>query len=225
MNLDRRFILTAGAAVVVVGAVGWYALRDEPLATRQVTGVSPASAQDRDLSSLDQPPELGERVLGDADAPVTIIEYASATCPHCARFHVDTFPTLKEEFIDTGKVRFVFREFPFDDLALAAFMLARCAPEERFFPIVDVLFEEQQSWTQSPREELLKIARMAGFTEDSFNQCLENEEIAEGILEIRSTGAEQYGVNSTPTFFVNGTVIEGNQPIERFREAIAEAEG
>ncbi len=186
---------------------------------------SEANAQDRDLSGLDQAPELGERALGDADAPVTIIEYASATCPHCARFHVDTFPALKEEFIDTGKARFVFREFPFDDLALAAFMLARCAPEERYFPIIDVLFEEQQSWTQEPREELLKIARMAGFTEESFNQCLENEEIAEGILEIRSTGAEQYGVDSTPTFFVNGTVIQGNQPIERFREAIAEAQG
>ena len=225
MTLDRRFILAAGAAVVVVGAVGWYGLRDQPLATRQVPGLSTANAQDRDLSTLDQPPEFGERALGEADAPVTIIEYASATCPHCASFPVDTFPALKEEFIDTGKVRFIFREFPFDDLALAAFMLARCAPEERYFPIVDVLFEEQQSWTREPREELLKIARMAGFTEESFNQCLENEEIAEGILEIRSTGAEQYGVDSTPTFFVNGTVIEGNQPIERFREAIAEAEG
>jgi protein-disulfide isomerase len=225
MNLDRRYVLAAGGAVVIVGAVGWYGLRDRPLATRQVPGLSQASAQDLDLASLDQPPELGERALGEADAPVTIIEYASATCPHCARFHIDTFPAIKEEFIDTGKVRYVFREFPFDDLALAAFMLARCAPEERYFAIVDVLFEEQQSWTQSPREELLKIARMAGFTQESFEQCLENEEVAEGILEIRSTGAEQYGVNSTPTFFVNGTVITGNQPIERFREAIAEAEG
>lgn len=225
MNLDRRFILAAGGAAVVVGAVGLYGLRDSPLATMQVPGLSPANAQDRDLATLDQPPELGERALGEADAPVTIIEYASATCPHCARFHTDTFPALKEEFIDTGKVRFVFREFPFDDLALAGFMLARCAPEERYFPIIDVLFEEQQSWTQDPRGELLKIARMAGFTEESFNQCLENEEIAQGIIEIRSTGAEQYGVDSTPTFFVNGTVIQGNQPIERFREAIAEAEG
>ena len=225
MNLDRRFILAAGAAVVVLGAVGWYGLRDSPLATRQLPGLSQANAQDLDLATLDQPPELGERVLGEADAPVTIIEYASATCPHCANFHIDTFPALKEEFIDTGKVRFVFREFPFDDLALAAFMLARCAPEERYFPIVDVLFEEQKSWTQDPRGGLLKIARMAGFTEASFNQCLENEEIAEGIIDIRSTGADQYGVNSTPTFFVNGTMIQGNQPIERFREAIAEAQG
>jgi protein-disulfide isomerase len=225
MNLDRRFILAAGAATVVVGAIGWYGLRDRPLATTQVPGLTAASAQDRDLSSLQQPPEFGERALGEEGAPVTIIEYASATCPHCARFHMDTFPALKEEFIDTGAVRYVFREFPFDDLALAAFMLARCAPEERYFSIIDVLFEEQQSWTQDPRGELLKIARMAGFTEASFNQCLENEEIAAGILEIRSTGAEQYGVSSTPTFFVNGTLIQGNQPIERFREAIAEAQG
>jgi protein-disulfide isomerase len=225
MTLDRRFILAAGGAAVVVGAAGWYGFRDRPLTTRQIPGLSTANAQDRDLATLDQAPAFGERALGDENAPVTIIEYASATCPHCARFHIDTFPALKEEFIDTGKVRFVFREFPFDDLALAAFMLARCAPEERYFPIVDVLFEEQQSWTQDPRGELLKIARMAGFTEESFNQCLENEEIAKGILEVRTTGAEQYGVESTPTFFVNGTVIQGNQPIERFREAIAQAEG
>jgi protein-disulfide isomerase len=225
MNLDRRYVLAAGGAIAVVGALGWYGLRDRPLATRQVPGLSEASAQDRDLASLDEAPEFGERTLGNDDAPVTIIEYASATCPHCARYHSDTFPALKEEYIDTGRVRYVFREFPFDDLALAAFMLARCAPEERFFPIIDVLFEEQQTWTQNPRDELLKIARMAGFTPETFEQCLQDEEVASGILEIRTRAAELFGVNSTPTFFVNGEVITGNQPIERFREAIAEAEG
>jgi protein-disulfide isomerase len=193
-------------------------------ATR-VPGVSQATAQTRDLSSLDEPPASASARLGDDDAPVTMIEYASATCPHCARYHTDTFATIKEEYVDTGRVRYVFREFPFDDLALAAFMLARCAPEERFFSIIDVLFEQQQTWTQNPREELLKIARMAGFTPETFDQCLQNEDMAKGILEIRTTADEQYGVNSTPTFFINGQVIQGNQPIERFREAIEDAEG
>jgi protein-disulfide isomerase len=137
----------------------------------------------------------------------------------------DTFATIKEEYVDTGKVRYVFREFPFDDLALAAFMLARCAPEERFFPIIDVLFEQQQSWTQNPREELLKIARMAGFTTQTFEQCLQNEDIAAGILEIRTTADQQYGVSSTPTFFINGEVIQGNRPLREFRQAIEQAGG
>jgi protein-disulfide isomerase len=155
---------------------------------------------------------------------VTVIEYASATCGHCASFHKDSFPALKKDYIDTGKVRFVFREFPLDELALAAFMLARCAPENRYFPIIDVLFEEQQSWTRNAREELLKIARMAGFTPESFDQCLQDEDVAKGILEIRSTAAEQYGVQSTPTFFVNGEMIAGNKPDE-LRQAIEDAAG
>jgi len=225
MKLDRRYVLIAGGAVVAAGALGFYGLRGPQLTATRVPGLSKANAQSRDLASLAEPPGIGERTLGAADAPVTIVEYASATCPHCANFHADTFPTLKEEFIDTGKVRFVFREFPFDDLALAAFMLARCAPEERYFSLIDVLFEQQQTWTQNPRPELLKIGRMAGFTPETFEQCLKDEDIAKGILAIRSTADEQYGVKSTPTFFVNGEVIEGNQPIERFREAIAAAEG
>ena len=225
MKPDRRFVLAAGGALAAAGALAFYGFRDRPLTASRVPGLSEANAQSRDLASLAEPPAIGERALGDADAPVTIVEYASATCPHCARFHVDTFPILKAEYIDTGKVRFVFREFPFDDLALAAFMLARCAPEERYFSIIDVLFEQQRTWTQAPREELLKMARMAGFTPESFEQCLQNEEVANGIIAIRTTADKEYGVTSTPTFFVNGEVIEGNQPIERFREAIEAAQG
>jgi protein-disulfide isomerase len=225
MKLDRRFVLAAGGAVAAAGALAFYGFRDRQLTSTRVPGMSQASAQGRDLASLNEPPAIGERALGSDDAPVTIVEYASATCPHCARYHTDTFPTLKEEYVDTGRVRYVFREFPFDDLALAAFMLARCAPEERYFSLIDVLFEQQQSWTRNPREELLKIARMAGFTPEAFDQCLRDEDVAKGILEIRTTADERYGVNSTPTFFVNGQVIEGNQPIERFREAIEDAEG
>lgn len=225
MNFNRRHVLMAGSAVAISGGLAIYGLGGKPLTATGVPGLSEANAQSRDLTSLAEPPAIGDRVLGEADAPVTIVEYASATCPHCANFHADTFPALKKEFIDTGKVRFVFREFPFDDVALAAFMLARCAPEERYFSLIDVLFEQQQTWAKNPRPELLKIGRMAGFTPETFEQCLKNEDIAKGIIAVRTTANEQYGVNSTPTFFINGEVLVGNQPIEKFREAIAAAEG
>ena len=224
MKLDRRHFIAAGGAVAAAGALAFYGFGDDQLTGMQLPGLSQANAQGGDLASLHEAPALGERALGETDAPVTVIEYASATCGHCANFHNDSFPALKADYIDTGKVRFVFREFPLDELALAAFMLARCAPENRYFPIIDVLFEEQQSWTRNAREELLKIARMAGFTPESFEECLQNEDVAKGILEIRSTAAEQYGVQSTPTFFVNRKVITGNQPDE-LRQAIEDAAG
>jgi protein-disulfide isomerase len=165
-------------------------------------------------------PLLGDRWLGQADAPVTMIEYASATCPHCAEFHAKTFPTIKTEYIDTGKVRFAMREFPFDQLSLAAFMLARCAPEERYFDIIDVLFEQQQTWTRNPKSELLKIAKFAGFTERDFESCLKNEEVAKGIITSKNQATSALGVKSTPTFFINGSRLSGNLPIGDYRTLI-----
>lgn len=165
-------------------------------------------------------PLLGDRWLGQADAPVTMIEYASATCPHCAEFHAKTFPTIKTEYIDSGKVRFAMREFPFDQLSLAAFMVARCAPEERYFDIIDVLFEQQKTWTQNPKSELFKIAKFAGFTEKDFEACLKNEEVAKGIMVSKDQATSALGVNSTPTFFINGSKLSGNLPIGDYRTLI-----
>ena len=128
-NLNRRHILKAGAALAVLPGLAATA------ASAQETSV--------DVTKLMVPPPLGDRVLGNPDAKVTMIEYASATCPHCAHFSNNTFPTLKTEYIDTGKVKYIFREFPFDDLALAAFMLARCAPEDKYYPMIEVLYEQQ----------------------------------------------------------------------------------
>jgi len=222
-NPSRRFVLIAGGlAAMAAGAASWSGLLSfGPNATR-VLDVGEARAQD--LSTLAQAPALGERSLGSANAPVTIIEYASATCPHCASFHKNTFPALKKDYIDTGKVRFVFREFPFDDLALAAFMLARCAPEDKYFPLLDVLFEQQETWArQNPKEELFKIAQLAGFSRESFEACLKNEEIAKGVIAIRNTAAESYGVDSTPTFFVNGEELKGSQSLDEFKQMIDKA--
>jgi protein-disulfide isomerase len=121
-----------------------------------------------DLTGLNDAPAFGEMVLGPDTAKVTVIEYASATCPHCAAFYNETFITLKKEYIDTGKIKFVFREFPHQDAALAAFMVARCAPKEKYFPLIDVFFLTQPEWTQNPQEGLYKIAQQAGFTKESF---------------------------------------------------------
>lgn len=178
-----------------------------------------ASSFAQDLTGLNDPPAFGEMTMGPDTAKVTVIEYASATCPHCAAFYNDTFGTLKKEYIDTGKIKFVFREFPHQDAALAAFMLARCAPKEKYFPLIDVFFATQPEWTQDPLAGLNKIAQQAGFTKESFEACMKNEAVAKDILAVR-TKAEGFGVTGIPTFFVNGERFEGETTIEAFRAKI-----
>ncbi|HEX2432162.1 MAG TPA: DsbA family protein [Aestuariivirgaceae bacterium] len=223
MTVNRRqLLILGGSAVVTAGIAAW--LFASSRLTDGFTAVPSAKAATPDLTTLLEPPALGDKILGKSDAPVTIVEYASATCPHCAAFHKDVFPQLKSEFIDTGKVKFIFREFPFDDLALAAFMLARCAPPEKYFPMLDVLFEQQQVWaSKEARVELGKIAQLAGIGEDGFDKCLKNEDLAKGIMAIRDKAANTYGVEATPTFFVNGKLIRGEHSIDQFRKFISEA--
>lgn len=224
MKLNRRNLIKASAlAIAGVGTFSLFGQSDDPKVSL-IPGVSAAHAADVDPKVLHAEPKLGDRFLGKADAPVTIVEYASATCPHCAHFHEQAFVEIKKQYIDTGKVKFIFREFPFDDLALAAFMLARCAPKEKYFPMLGVLFEKQRVWTRNnPREELLKIAKLAGFTEESFDKCLKNEDVAKGIYKIRETADKKFGVNSTPTFFINGKQLSGNLPFAEFKKAIDSA--
>jgi protein-disulfide isomerase len=202
MNMiTRRTVLKAGAAAVALTAAA-----------------SPAFAVDE--AELLKPPSLGDMALGaDEGAKVTIVEYASATCPHCADFHKDVWPKLKAEYIDTKKIRFIFREFPLNDAAMAAFMIARAAPKESYFPMLDVLFDTLDTWAQNPAEGLLNIAKQAGFTEEKFNETLKNEALARGIIEIRDGGAK-FGVKGTPTFFLNGNIIEGETTFESLKAAI-----
>ncbi|HEY7750537.1 MAG TPA: DsbA family protein [Aestuariivirgaceae bacterium] len=221
MNLTRRnFILGAAVLVLGAGAFGAYQSLKWPQ-LKQRAAIGEAQAQSKvDTAELLKPPTLGERSLGAADAKVTIVEYASSTCPHCAKFYVDNFEALKKDYIDTGKVRFIFREFPLNDVDLAAFMLARCAPEDKYFPLIHIYFEQQQTWTKgNPRDELFKIAKLAGFTQESFDVCLKDEKIAKGLLENRDQ-AEKLGVESTPTFFINGEILRGAESIEEFRKLI-----
>jgi protein-disulfide isomerase len=185
-------------------------------------------------AELMKPGSLPDRVMGDANAPVTIIEYASSTCPHCAHFAETTFPTLKKNYIDTGKVKYIFREFPLgtgDDLALAvaAFALARCAGEldsGKYYAMIDTIFAQQSRWAvEHPIPPLLAIAKQAGFTEKSFEACIDNTKLQKDILASRDRGYEKFGVNSTPTFFINGKRYVGALPIGDFDKAIADAMG
>ena len=165
---------------------------------------------------------LPEISIGSKDAPVTIIEYASLTCGHCADFHKGTYPKLMEKYVDTGQLRYIFREFPLDRLSLAGFLVARCAGPDRLLPMIDFLFAEQANWViQDPKAALAKLqgyAKQAGFTEEQFRQCLANEKYINGINELRTRAHEKFGINSTPSFFINGKLFKGNADLEKFEE-------
>ncbi len=168
-----------------------------------------------DVKALMEPPAAGEMELGNKDAKVTVIEYASASCPHCAAFNNDVFPTVQKNYIDTGKIRFIFREFPHNDAALGAFMLARCAPKEKYFPLIDVFFKTQQTWVPNPLKGLTDIALQAGFTEESFKACIANKDVAKGVLDVRNK-ADTFGVTGIPTFFINGKKYGDGPELEPF---------
>jgi len=168
---------------------------------------------------------LDDIPMGSATAPVTIIEYASTTCPHCAAFGINTFPKLKEKYIDTGKVRFIMREFPTppENLAVAAFMLARCAGPEKYYPLIETFFQQQQKWViREPLPPLLAIAKQAGFTQQSFEACINDKALLTKVQEMRDRGAQKFKVDSTPTFFINGERHPGAMSIEEIDKIIAQ---
>jgi len=209
--------LSAGLAVTSAG-LSWALL--EPAAAQKRA----AARAEIPIEELMQPGPLPELVLGKEDAPVTVVEYASMTCGHCANFHNKVFPTLKERYIDTGKVRFVMREFPLDKLAIAASMLARCAGGDKTVPLISALFAKQEEWAfvrGNPVPELFKIAKQAGFTQESFDKCLTDQKLMDDIVKIRSRAADEFGVGSTPTFFINGKRMTGPATIEEFDKTFA----
>jgi len=200
----RQFLEGAGATALTMAAIAGFAI--------------PADAQTVDTADLLTAGPLGDEVLGSADAPVTIVEYASMTCGHCAAFATQTFPEMKKKYIDTGKVRFILREFPLDPLAAAAFMLARCAPKDQYFNFVDLFFEKQKDWayTDDPVTSMFDLAKQTGFTQESFQACLTNQDLLDGINAVKDRGAQKFAVDSTPTFFVNGQVVRGAKSLEEF---------
>ncbi|MGQ9367196.1 DsbA family protein [Azospirillum sp. A39] len=220
MNRNLLGIILFAAAAL--GAVWWI--------SAQANGATPgvplvvASAQAAEVPDGADSGRGGERVLGRAEAPVTIVDYSSLTCPHCAAFHTETLPKIKEQYIDTGKAKLVFRDFPFDQWALRASMMARCAPPERYFPILDVLFKTQAQWSRAadPAKALMQIGKLAGLSEETITACWNDQQLADAILNMRMKGQNDDKVEATPTFVLNDGAarIEGSQSFERFAEEI-----
>jgi protein-disulfide isomerase len=188
---------------------------------RWITGAMAQSAAAADVA---KPVSLPDMALGPADAAVTITEYASMTCPHCARFDQDVFPQIKKEFVDTGKVRYVFREFPLDIKAAAGSMLARCIAKNdggKYFAVVDLLFKQQEEWAGPKTTETLKrIGKQAGLTEQNVEDCLKDQALLDKISADQKYANEVLKVNSTPTFFINGEMLKGETSFEEFSKRI-----
>lgn len=167
-------------------------------------------------------PVSGDVIFGKADAPVTIIEYASFTCPHCAAFHAETFPLIKRNFIETGKVKLIFRDFPLDQYALRASMLARCSGADRYYSFVEVLFAQQLNWVRAPDpvRALAQIAKLGGVGEAEFTACLANPQIEEAVLKSRLQGVQEFNIESTPSFIINGKLQSGALPYSDFETVI-----
>jgi protein-disulfide isomerase len=214
LPLTRRqfLIATAPFAFAVTGLAGG-ALTPFMPSARADDAPSPA-----DLA--DAGPD-GDITLGSDKAPVTVIEYASMTCPHCAHFSATTFPELQKRYIDTGKVRFTLRPFPLDALSAAGFMLARCGGKDKYMPMVETLFAKQPEWiVKEPLPPLKDIAKQFGMTETEVNECLANQKLLDSIQAVRDHAAQKLGVNSTPTFFVNGKKLVGDVSIDQMVKEI-----
>ena len=198
----RVFEMAAAAGLIIAGL---FAVLGDPAA--------PVLAQSAEvaLDELMAGEALPDVALGAREAPVTIVEYASMTCVHCAGFYAATFPELKSKYIDTGKVRFILREFPLDPVAAAGFMLARCAGDDKRNAIVDLLFAQQKNWafTDKPLEALAALLKQTGISQNSFDACLKNQDLYDKIAKVHDRAAEKFGVTVTPTFFINGKKEKG----------------
>ena len=185
----------------------------------------PQASGSADVAALMQPGPLGDVWQGPEDAKVTVIEYASMTCGHCARWHKEVYPTFKERYIDTGKVRFTLREFPLDPRATAGFMLARCDGNAMYYPITDLLFDQQPAWAfvkppQSPIDALDQLLRQAGFNKEKIEKCLADQKTYTAVNGVKQRALDTFKVDSTPTFFINGQKYNGEMPIEDIEKVI-----
>jgi protein-disulfide isomerase len=211
--MRKTLVVAAGVIAVAAIAAGVY------FGTRpSSSGPTPAAvAAIPDVQAL-LAVQPGDHVLGDAKAPITLLEYASLTCPHCAHFDVQILPKIKEKWIDTGKVKLIYRDFPLDEAALKAAQLAECSGNERYFALLDFIFSSQPKWaaTSDPAtaiEDLTKLLRVAGLTESFIKDCIANDKVANTVLN-RQLGGKTLGVDSTPTLFVNGQQFKGARSVE-----------
>ncbi|HXI09004.1 MAG: DsbA family protein [Bradyrhizobium sp.] len=212
MILTRR-AFTAAVSLTGLGLLAGFS----PL--RLITEAKAQTAAD-----VAKPGSLPDMALGPADASVTVTEYASMTCPHCAAFTEKVFPKLKSEYIDTGKIRFVFREFPLDVKAAAGSMLARCIAKDdsgKYFAVVDMLFRQQNDWVvKDTTNTLIRIGKQAGLSQQQVEECLKDQKLLDRIAADQKYANEVLKVNSTPTFFINGEAVKGEQSFEEFDKRI-----
>ena len=196
------------------------------LAALMLIGSAPALAQNKDAEPpapngtvLDLKLTDKEYAMGPADAKVVLVEYASLTCPHCAQFHTSVMPGIKKEFVDTGKIRYVYRDFPLDRLALGAAMVARCAGRDSFFGFIDTFYAAQGQWSRAsnPISALGNLAKLGGMSKSKFEACLKDIEIQNGILKQRLEASNEFKVQTTPTVFVNGERYGGGMTLDQMR--------
>jgi protein-disulfide isomerase len=190
---------------------------------RQADNSAPIPAADADMSVLKLTAD--DRILGNKDAPVTIVEYASLTCPHCMHFATDVLPALQKKWIDTGKVKLVMRDYPLDGLALKAAQVARCAPPDKFYAFIDTLFQTQEKWAtaKDPQAELQRLALMGGMNKKQFDDCLADKKVENEVVGSRLVATQKLNVNATPTFFINGTKFDGEPSVEAFDAVLDKA--
>ena len=213
-ELSRRALLSAFCVSALAASLGVW----PDAVSAQQKGPTEVPVEE-----LMKPGGLPDLALGPADAKVTVVEYASMTCGHCAHFTKDVWPEFKKKYIDTNKVHYVFREFPLDNLAAAAAMLARCTGGDKTFPLIEILFEKQAEWAfgeGNPVPRLFEIAKQVGFTQESFDKCLTDQKLLDNITTGRTRASDVFGVSATPTFFINGKKLDGAPTIEAFDKMI-----
>ncbi len=218
----RNILIILGViTVLAVAGVGVYQWQAAPPKAPPPTEAAATTAS-ADETARAKAIDANDFAIGKADAPVSIIEYASLTCPHCANFHVNVLPKLKAEYIDTGKVRMAFRDFPLDQAALAAAMVARCAGRERHYAITSLFFARQPQWSGAaePIGAMARLAGLAGMTADEVQACLKKEDVEKAVLDQRLLSEKVFAINATPSFIINGTLHSGGMSFEEFKAII-----
>ncbi|HET7412423.1 MAG TPA: DsbA family protein [Pararhizobium sp.] len=233
-----RLKITAGLAAVAALVLGTMAFGGTAIAGTAAPGIDPITTAavdapqpvgDVDMKDVLGPQKLEDRVLGSKDAPVTIVEYFSMTCPHCRDFENKTFPAIKKKYIDSGKVRYIGRLFPLfspkqDPRGAAASALARCVPADQYYPMIEVLYQQWDNWAlpsaEDPKGTLLRIAKLAGLTQKGFQDCLTNQQLVDDIFAERNKAEKDYHIEATPTFLINGKRYEGFMTVDEMSAII-----
>lgn len=214
MSIDRRVVLAAAPGLIGGGLIAGGGLL-RPAAAQTTPPAAPAADN----------PRLSERSMGEASAPMVVQEFFSLTCSHCGAFGRDTWPQVKRELVQTGKVRFIWRDFPLDQIALRAAIVARYFPVEAYEPFIDALFATQDRWAFARgvdhKAEIARIAMLAGMTQATFDQAWADDDTARGLLALRQQAERQYNIQATPTLVFNTRVVSGSISFDRFAQEAA----